>query len=80
MTREFADDVYNPQFSYDRSWASIEDMLEKAERKQNKHYVAMQKCKRSERMYHMRNYKALEGVVKSLRWVLGDRDIEHPLE
>ena len=28
----------------------------------------------------MRNYKALEGVVKALRWTLWDKDIEHPLE
>lgn len=80
MAREFADDVYNPQFTYDRTWESIENMLERAEKKQNKHYMAMQGCKKSERMFHMRNYKALEGVVKSLRWVLGDKDIEHPLE
>ena len=26
-----------------------------------------------------RNKKALEGVVKSLRWCLGDKDVEHPL-
>jgi len=32
------------------------------------------------RIYHMRQYKGLEGVVKSLRWVLGDKNIEHPLE
>ena len=32
------------------------------------------------RLEHMRNYKALEGVIKSLRWVLGDKDVNHPLE
>ena len=26
-----------------------------------------------------RNYKALEGVVKTLKWTLGDRDIQDPL-
>jgi hypothetical protein len=27
-----------------------------------------------------RNKKALEGVVKTLRWVLGDKNVMHPLE
>ena len=67
-------------FKYNRTWVEIEDMLDKAERKQNLHYTKMQKSSKKERIYHMRNYKALEGVVKSLRWVLGDKDIEHPLE
>ena len=26
-----------------------------------------------------RNKKALEGVVKTLRWVLGEEGVEHPL-
>tara|TARA_R100000406_G_scaffold22887_2_gene14575 strand:+ start:2087 stop:2317 length:231 start_codon:yes stop_codon:yes gene_type:complete len=67
-------------FSYERTWAEIEEMLDKAERLQNKHYTAMQSCTRDKRMFHMRNYKALEGVVKALRWVLGDLNIQHPLE
>jgi len=67
-------------FTYSRTWEEIQSMLDRAERKQNKHMVAMQSCPKSERMFHMRNYKALEGVVKSLRWVLGDMSIEHPLE
>lgn len=67
-------------FSYTRTWAEIEEMLDKAERKQNHHYMKMQKGKREERVYHMRNYKALEGVIKALRWTLGDRKVEHPLD
>jgi hypothetical protein len=55
-------------------------MLDKAERKQNMHFTKMQIGKKKERIFHMRNYKALEGVVKSLRWALGDKNIEHPLE
>ena len=55
-------------------------MLDKAERKQNMHYTRMQIGKKKERIYHMRNYKALEGVVKALRWTLGDMNIDHPLE
>jgi hypothetical protein len=55
-------------------------MLDKAERLQNKHHMAMQDCPKDKRVFHMRNYKALEGVVKSLRWCLGDTTIPHPLE
>ena len=68
------------KFTYNRTWEEIEDMLDKAERKQNHHYTQMQRGARKERVLHMRNYKALEGVTKALRWVLGDKDVEHPLE
>ena len=69
-------------FSYERSWSEIEDMLDQAERMRNHHWTMMQvhSHRKSKRIFHMRNYKALEGVVKSLRWVLGDKDVEHPLE
>ena len=73
-------------FTYERTWEEIENMLDRAERKANKHLTAMNKFGRNkglynkEFMYHMRNYKALEGVIKSLRWVLGDLNIDHPLE
>lgn len=66
--------------TYDRTWVEIEDMLDRAERKQNMHYTKMQKGKKAERVFHMRNYKALEGVVKTLKWTLGEKGIEHPLE
>jgi len=66
-------------------------MLDKAERKQNMHFTKMQTVDSNDRtfvkgkviksrIYHMRQYKGLEGVVKALRWALGDKDIEHPLE
>jgi hypothetical protein len=76
------DHTDSEHFSYERSWATIEDMLDKAERKQNVHFMHMKRegMTKKERISHMRNYKALEGVVKSLRWVLGDKDITHPLE
>ena len=51
------------------------------ERKQNMHSIKMQRTNnKEEKISHMRNYKALEGVIKSLRWVLGDKNIQHPLE
>ena len=59
-------------FSYNRSWEEIEQMLYLAEREQNMCYVQMQKCKKKDRMYWMRKYKGLEGVINGLRWVLGD--------
>ena len=69
------------QFTYNRTWEQIEDMLDRAERKQHQHYMQMQNTRdKKKRIQHMRNYKALEGVVKSLRWVLGDRAVAHPLE
>ena len=71
----------NGHFTYDRSWEQIEAMLDKAERKQNFHSVEMSKeLPKKERIFHMRHFKALEGVIKSLRWLLGDKNIEHPLE
>ena len=63
-----------------RSEEVILAMLDKAERKQNMHFTNMQMGKRKERIFHMRNYKALEGVVKALRWTLSDINIDHPLE
>ena len=68
------------EYAYDKTWAEIEDMLARAIRKQNMHLQMIQKSVGKERIKHMRNYKALEGVVKSLKWVLGDEDIQHPLE
>ena len=67
-----------------RTENEIELMLDKAERKRNYHRTMTEKCRKTEHMkdmlFHMRNYKALEGVVKALRWALGDKNVEHPLE
>ena len=69
-------------FSYNRTWEEIETMLDKAERKKNFHEVKMNEegIHRKQRMFHARNFKALQGVIKTLRWVLGDKKISHPLE
>ena len=69
-------------FSYSRSWDEIENMLDKAERKLNYHRMEMEKfrVKSKKWMEHARNFKALQGVVKTLRWTLGDKNIDHPLE
>lgn len=60
-------------FAYNRSWEDIETMLGEAEREQNKHLLAItRKTDKKTKMYHMRKYKGLEGVIRGLRWVLGD--------
>ena len=73
---------YTEHFTYERTWEEIEDMLDRAEKKQNMHQTQMSLpvLEKKKRLVHMRNYKALEGVIKSLRWVLGDKNIQHPLE
>lgn len=70
-------------FAYNRSWLEIQEMLNKAESKLHNHEMGMQKHKKQmksrEFMYHARNFKALQGVVKTLRWTLGARGIDNPL-
>lgn len=71
-------------FSYERNWEEIEDMLYQAERKMNSWVMTYHRAvgvdNRKVMKEAARNKKALEGVVKTLRWVLGDKDIPHPLE
>jgi|14_taG_2_1085336.scaffolds.fasta_scaffold00047_26 hypothetical protein len=61
-------------FSYERTWEEIETMLNDAERKQNKHLLALHNLAltKEEKVQHMRDYKGLQGVIYGLRWVLGD--------
>jgi len=60
-------------FSYERTWEEIEDMLNKAEREQNRHLTALSARKpKALLMKHMKSYKGLEGAINALRWVLGD--------
>ena len=68
-------------FSYERTWDEIEVMLDKPERKKNYHQLKLSMCKPKSKEWveHARNFKALEGVVKTLRWTLGDKNITHPL-
>ena len=72
----------NVHRTYDRSWDEIEVMLDKAERKLNYHLVQMdmQPPKSKKWVGHARNFKALQGVVKTLRWTLGEKGITDPLE
>ena len=74
-------------FSYNHSWEDIEIMLDKAERKMNMwisvFFEAQSRPPNAKNKKIMRdaarNKKALEGVVKTLRWVLGDKNIKNPL-
>tara|TARA_R110000765_G_scaffold68036_1_gene131515 strand:- start:292 stop:537 length:246 start_codon:yes stop_codon:yes gene_type:complete len=61
-------------FSYEREWKDIYDLLHEAERKQNKHLLALQDTRltKKEKVKHMRDYKGLQGVIHALRWTLGD--------
>lgn len=61
-------------FSYERSWKEIEDALYDAEANLNRELMALRnnKLTRKQKMKHMRVYKALDGVVTTIRWVLGD--------
>jgi hypothetical protein len=77
-----SDHQESDNFSYSRNWEEIEAMLDKAERKLNFHQLKMTQFrpKSKDWVFHARNFKALQGVVKTLRWTLGDKNIPHPLE
>ena len=81
MGKELSDHADSEHFSYNRNWDEIEKMLYRAEKEMNHHYGNYIVVKdKKQRIYHARNYKALQGVVKTLRWVLGDKNIMHPLD
>ena len=73
-----------PVRSYNRSWDEIEAMLDAAEDQVREWKDWFEQCKevrdRDGMKEAARNYKALEGVVKTLKWVLGEKGIDHPLE
>ena len=70
-------------FSYEREWTEIEQMLDAAERVMNqgvsRFYQARESNDTPRRRVAARTKKALEGVIKTLRWTLGDKNIDHPL-
>ena len=80
---ELSDHQDSEHFTYDRSWAEIEQMLDAAERMMNqwvsRFYQAQRVNDRKTMKDCARNKKAVEGVVKTLRWTLGDKNIKHPL-
>ena len=73
-----------PVRSYDRSWEEIEDMLQKATDRRDQWKKWFEQCKKDGDRDGMkeaaRNHKALDGVIKTLQWTLGEEGIEHPLD
>lgn len=69
--------------SYNRTWDDIEKMLTDAERTQQVWKTKFQLAKKREDKQVMkdaaRNHKALDGVVKTLKWTLGEDGIDDPL-
>ena len=70
--------------SYDRSWSEIETMLENAVDRLSEWKSWFAQCQKDGDRDGMkeaaRNYKALEGVVKTLRWTLGEKGAPSPLD
>ena len=73
-----------PYRSYDRSWEEIERMLVIAEERVYEWQDWFETCREDSDREGMkeaaRNYKALQGVVKCLKWVLGEEGVSNPLE
>jgi len=69
--------------TYDRTWDDIEDMLNLAIHERIKWQDRFEKAHvRGDRQMKIdaaRNAKALEGVIKTLKWTIGTPGIEDPL-
>jgi len=74
----------NPYRSYNRTWGEIEKMLEEAENRLVQWKEWYDQCRKTGDLDGMkesaRTHKALQGVVKTLKWTLGEEGIETPLE
>ena len=72
-----------PHRTYERTWAGIEEMLDQATAKMHEWKAWYEMCKDEDDKSGMkeaaRNHKALEGVVKTLKWTLGEEGISDPL-
>jgi len=82
MSKVLSDHQESELFTYDRTWEEIEVMLDKAEKKRNQWLMklhSLPKEKNKQSIQCLRNIKALEGVIKTLKWVLGSKGIDHPL-
>ena len=69
--------------SYNRTWDDIEEMLTNAQRTQQvwktKFHLAKSREDKQVMKDAARNHKALEGVVKTLKWTLGEEGVDDPL-
>lgn len=74
----------NPHRSYNRTWEEIEKMLEEAEKRLIQWKEWYEQCRKTGDLDGMkesaRTHKALQGVVKTLKWTLGEEGVKNPLE
>ena len=74
----------DPVRHYDRTWEEIEEMLELAIERKQKWKDWFEQCRedgeRDGMMEAARNSKALDGVIKCLKWTLGEEGVVHPLD
>ena len=72
-----------PHRTYERTWEEIENMLDQATVKMHQWKEWYETCKSEKDKDGMkeaaRNHKALEGVVKTLKWTLGEVGVDDPL-
>ncbi|MEJ6562729.1 MAG: hypothetical protein QNL85_03375 [Euryarchaeota archaeon] len=77
-------DAPEPYRSYERTWDEIEEMLQRAEDKRVKWKNWFRECRKNGDREGMkeaaRNHKALDGVIKTLQWTLGEEGVSDPLE
>ena len=73
-----------PYRSYNRTWEEIEKMLEEAQKRLVQWKDWYEQCRKTGDLDGMkesaRSHKALQGVVKTLKWTLGEEGIDTPLE
>jgi len=73
-----------PHRSYNRSWEEIEQMLSRAELKRKEWKTWFEDCRKNDDRDGMkeaaRNHKALDGVVKTLKWTLVEEGANNPLD
>ena len=70
--------------TYDRTWDEIESMLTDAQNERRQWQFSFDRARKINDRQTMkdaaRNCKALEGVVKTLKWTLGEPGVDTPLE
>ena len=78
------DEIKPPYRSYNRTWSEIEDMLESAQRRMVEWKKWYEQCRSKGDLDGMKEaariHKSLQGVVKTLKWTLGEEGVETPLE
>ena len=69
--------IDDSKFTYEKDWTEIYQLLEfaEAEREKHKKLIHDKNTSMKEKAKHMRDYKGLQGVCYSLRWVMGDPQI-----